>query len=99
MAAFFYEPMFYVYILQSESTGRFYIGHTNNLDRRLAEHNDPASKNSLTTKRFAGPWQLEYTEQFETRSEAMAREKQIKSWKSRAAIRDLIDKSQSENFS
>jgi predicted GIY-YIG superfamily endonuclease len=52
MTAFFCEPMFYVYILQSESTGRFYIGHTNNLDRQLAEHNDPASKDSLTTKRF-----------------------------------------------
>jgi putative endonuclease len=98
MAAFFCGPMFYIYILQSESSGRFYIGHTNNLDRRLAEHNDPASKNSLTTKRFSGPWQLVHSEQFATRSEAMAREKQIKSWKSRAAIRDLIEKSQGENF-
>ncbi len=90
--------MYYVYILQSASTGRYYIGHTNNLCRRLSEHNDVVNRNSLTTKRFSGPWELLYTEQLMTRSEAMAREKQIKSWKSRQAIRDLITKSQKETF-
>ena len=83
--------MFYVYIFQSESTGRYYVGQTNNLARRVAEHNDPASKNALTTKRLRGPWQIVYTEQFETRSAAMVREKQIKSWKNKAVIRKLID--------
>ena len=91
--------MFYVYILQSISTGRFYIGHTNNLERRVAEHNNPAIKNSLTTKSFAGPWKIVYAEQFETRSEAMAREKQIKSWKSRTAVNDLVDRSRGVNLS
>ncbi|MBT8490576.1 MAG: GIY-YIG nuclease family protein [Deltaproteobacteria bacterium] len=90
--------MFYVYILQSDSTGRFYIGHTNNLDRRLAEHNESSNKNSLTTKRFKGPWQLVHSEQFATRSEAMIREKQIKSWKSRAAINNLIERSYGKYF-
>ena len=91
MTAFFFEPMFYVYILESESTGRYYIGQTNNLARRLAEHNDPASKNSLTTKRLHGPWRVVYYEKCATRSEAMAREKQFKSWKSSTALRCLID--------
>ncbi|NLA41614.1 MAG: GIY-YIG nuclease family protein [Smithella sp.] len=38
--------MFYVYILQSETSGRYYIGQTDSLDRRLAEHNDPTSTSS-----------------------------------------------------
>ncbi|HDZ87782.1 MAG TPA: hypothetical protein ENH38_04095, partial [Nitrospirae bacterium] len=32
--------MFYVYILQNPA-GRFYIGHSNDLDRRISQHNDP----------------------------------------------------------
>ncbi len=32
---------YWVYILQSETSGRYYIGHTDNLARRLTEHNDP----------------------------------------------------------
>ena len=85
--------MFYTYILQSEATGRYYIGSTDNLDRRFKEHNDPHYSGSKTTKRFKGPWNLAYSETFNTRSEAMLREKQIKSWKSAKAITCLIDSS------
>lgn len=79
-----------MYILQSESTGRFYIGSTDDLERRLAQHNDPGYAGSKTTKRFKGPWKLVYSEPFHTRSQAMAREKKIKAWKSRKAIERLI---------
>jgi len=82
--------MYFTYILQSESTGRYYVGSTDNLDRRVAQHNDPDYKGSKTTKRFKGPWKLVYTESSQTRAEAMSREREIKSWKSRKAIQDLI---------
>jgi len=82
--------MYFTYILQSESTGRYYIGSTDNLDRRVAQHNDPDYKGSKTTKRFKGPWKLVYAESSQTRAEAMSREREIKSWKSRQAIHDLV---------
>jgi len=84
--------MFYLYILQSDSSGRYYIGQTDNLDRRLAEHNDPLYTSTKTTKRFQGPWKLVYSEEYQNRSEAMLREHQIKAWKSRKAINELIAK-------
>ena len=78
--------MFYVYILQSEKTGKYYIGSTGNLDDRLFRHN---SGQSLSTKHGV-PWQLVYTESFSFRSEAMKRESEIKSWKSHKRISELI---------
>ncbi len=82
--------MYYTYILQSETTDRFYIGSTDDLNRRIRQHNDPAYLLSKTTKRFKGPWKLVYCENFESRSQAMAREKEIKAWKSRKMIYYLI---------
>lgn len=84
---------FFTYILQSESTGMYYIGSTQNLDDRITQHNDPARSGKKTTRKFSGPWVLVYHETFETRSEAMRREKHIKSWKSRIAIANLISNS------
>jgi len=84
--------MYYLYILQSESSGRYYIGQTDNLERRLSEHNSSSCTSTKTTKRFSGPWDLIYSEEYKTRSEAMARERAIKSWKSREAIKRLIDR-------
>jgi putative endonuclease len=69
---------FNVYILQSESTGRYYCGQTNDLDRRIREHNDPASYSAKTTKRFLGPWRLIWSKSFDSRSEAMMLERSIK---------------------
>ena len=86
----FVFDMYYLYILQSESTGRYYIGQTDNLERCLLEHNDSCRTGSKTTKRFKGPWKLIYFEEYKTRRETMARERQIKSWKSRKAINRLI---------
>ena len=69
---------FWVYILQSDTSGRYYTGHTDNLERRLGEHNDPGYLGSKTTKRFKGPWKVIWTQQVASRSEAMFLEKQIK---------------------
>lgn len=78
--------MYIVYILQSTSSGVFYIGQTNNLERRLEQHND-ASKKSWASKH--GPWRIFYTETFSTRLEAMRRERYLKSLKSREKILEL----------
>ena len=83
-----------VYILQSESTGRYYIGYTDNMERRLRQHNDPGYQSTKTTKRFPGPWNVVYSEMFDSRSEAMIREKQLKSWKSRVRVAQLVESRQ-----
>lgn len=78
--------MFFVYIIQSEISKKYYIGCTDNLDRRLKEHNSGYSKYTKTEKN----WILKYKEEFETLAQAHQRERQIKSWKKRSAIEKLI---------
>jgi putative endonuclease len=82
-------PVYYLYILQSETTGRFYIGQTQDVPERLAYHNANYSK-SLKNR---GPWNLVYTETFSTRSAAVRRERQIKSWKDHRMIEKLLSAS------
>jgi len=77
---------YFLYILQSQKTQKYYIGQTNNLERRLKQHNNGQSKSTKNGK----PWELIYTEEFEKRSEAMSREAKIKSLKSRIYIERLI---------
>jgi putative endonuclease len=82
----------YLYILRSLKTGNFYVGHAEDIERRLLEHN---SGRSRSTKSRA-PWVLVLSEGFESRSEAMAKESLIKSWKSPKAVQQLIDEMPSE---
>jgi predicted GIY-YIG superfamily endonuclease len=84
--------MFFVYILQN-SKGRFYIGHTDNLDARVTSHNR-IDKISGKFTRKNGPWILVWSEEHLNRSNAMRRERQIKSWKSSARIRSALLDSQ-----
>jgi len=78
---------FQTYILRSDTTGRFYIGHTENLTKRIFEHNN----NRTPSIRNRGPWKLFYSEAYQTRSEAARRERQIKRMKSRLFIESLAD--------
>lgn len=80
--------MFIVYVIQSQSTGKIYIGQTNNLNKRLKRHNQqlPTKKKSYTTKN-KGPWKVIYTEKVQTRKEARKREKQLKTSKGRRFIK------------
>ena len=82
--------MYHAYILEN-SKGRFYIGHTDDLERRIAQHNDPdASASKYAPKN--GPWQLVWSESYVDRGAAMQRERQIKSMKSSKWIRaNLLD--------
>ncbi|HTN42753.1 MAG TPA: GIY-YIG nuclease family protein [Nitrospiria bacterium] len=75
--------MYWVYISRSRSCGRTYFGQTEDLERRLSKHNDPQNKLSRYTKRFKGPWDVVYTEQYQTRSEAIKRERLLKTGKGR----------------
>jgi putative endonuclease len=81
--------MYHVYILQSESSGRYYIGQTIDLAVRVAYHNANYSR-SLKNR---GPWKLMYSETYATRAEAVRRERQIKRWKSRELIARLVSAS------
>jgi predicted GIY-YIG superfamily endonuclease len=59
--------MFHTYVLRSETTGRFCVGSTGDVQRRIAEHN--AELASATKHR--GPWRLVYSEEHLGRGAAM----------------------------
>jgi putative endonuclease len=80
--------MFYLYILYSQNFDRYYVGHCEDLQKRLLRHN---SKGVPSTKAYI-PWKLVYTEKYNSRSEAATREKEIKNKKSRKYIEYLIQK-------
>ena len=79
---------FFAYILEN-AEGRFYVGHTDDLDQRLSEHN-AAEKVGTKFTHKNGPWRLIWHEQYPSRSEAMKRERQIKSMKSARWIREHV---------
>ena len=78
--------MGFLYILQSSSSGKFYTGSTDDLDRRFLEH----QRGKSPATRGGGPWKLVYWEQFESLLEARRRESEIKKWKSARLIKALI---------
>lgn len=82
------ENQFWTYILEN-AAGKFYIGSTEDLDRRVIDHNDPSRSRSKYTEKHS-PWKLVWSESYATRSEAMAREKQIKGMKSAMWIRNQL---------
>ena len=77
---------FFVYILESETTGGIYIAQTSDLDRRLAEHNNPQVGKHRYTRKQKGPWRLIYSEEKKSRSEAMKRERFLKGGQGREWI-------------
>lgn len=79
---------FFVYILASKRNGTLYIGVTNNLARRLAEHK---AKLVPGFTRQYGVDQLVYFEAYDSILEARAREHSLKRWR-RAWKIDLIEK-------
>jgi putative endonuclease len=82
--------MFYIYILYSEIAGKFYIGHTDDINRRLAEHNNPRINSKFTAKYISWSLALSFPVS-ENRGEAMKVEKFIKKQKSRSFISRLIE--------
>ncbi|MFZ2338928.1 MAG: GIY-YIG nuclease family protein [Bacteroidales bacterium] len=78
---------YFVYILYSQSKDRYYTGYTTNPEERTVEHNLGAT----TSTRPGRPWSLAYTEEFDSKSAAIKREREIKGMKSRKYIKFLID--------
>ena len=79
--------MFYVYIIQSLADNSYYIGFTKDTVKRLSEHN--CGKSTYTRKKI--PWNLVYTEKYESKSEAIKREKFLKSQRNTDFYKKLID--------
>ena len=80
--------MYSTYILWSDKLQKYYIGHTDNLSRRMTEHNTGKSKYTKLGK----SWTLMYHEEFTTKAEAMEREQEIKNRKSKKYIETIINK-------
>lgn len=78
--------MYYVYILKSKTKGVYYTGITNNLERRLSQHNSDRSIGS----RGKGPYEFVYHETAKSMVEARSREKYFKSYKFRDNREDIL---------
>ena len=78
--------MVYVYIIYSKRRDRYYIGQTENIEKRIKEHNAGYTKSTKCGK----PWELKYHEEYMERQEAVQRERDLKKQKSRKIIEDLI---------
>ena len=78
--------MYYVYILRSERNEKLYVGFTNDLRRRVAEHKTGDS--TFTSQN--GPWKLIYYEAFTSKDDARREELFLKSGKGRERIKWLI---------
>jgi putative endonuclease len=83
------KTMFYVYVLLNPKN-EIYVGQTDDLTHRHDQHNDPEFLGTLHTKRRSGPWHLIHAESLATRAEAMKREKQLKSSRGRAWVREVL---------
>jgi putative endonuclease len=79
--------MYYVYALYSEKYDKIYIGYTSDLDQRLLSHNH--EKNRGYTGKYR-PWRLLYSEAIDSKSAALVRERQLKSYRGREYLRSLI---------
>ncbi|MFQ6032748.1 MAG: GIY-YIG nuclease family protein [Candidatus Zixiibacteriota bacterium] len=77
---------FFLYILQSQKNGKYYIGITKDIETRLDQHNRGVGKSTRSSR----PWRLVYTEEYNTWSEAARREREIKNQKNRSYIENLI---------
>ena len=77
----------YVYILQSLKDHKYYIGETHDVNARLLFHNSELQR--FTKSRI--PFKIIITEEYENRQIALAREKQIKSWKGGNSFKKLIN--------
>jgi putative endonuclease len=78
--------LFTVYVLQN-GQGRLYIGQTSSLIARLQQH----QRDEAGWTRSRGPWNLVHHEDYATRSDAMRREKFLKSGHGRDWLRTRLN--------
>ena len=79
---------YYVYVIQSKLDGRLYKGYTKRLQERIKEHNDGKTK---STKGYR-PWRLVYTEEYDNLTDALKREKFLKTGIGREFLKHIINR-------
>ena len=79
--------MYFTYVLRSTSSGRFYIGQTQDVVARVARHN----AGGCVSTRGKGPWELVWSKEFVTRAEAVQEEARLKRMKSSSFLGWLMD--------
>jgi putative endonuclease len=79
--------MFVTYVLYAATHDKIYIGYTSDLIDRFHSHNQFATKGYTVKFR---PWQVIYIEFFDSKQEAMKREKELKSSRGRNFVRNKI---------
>lgn len=82
--------MYWVYVLYSTKFEKIYIGYTSDLEQRILSHNSLAKKGYTIKYR---PWELIHTEVYQTKKDALLRERQLKSAAGRKFIWGMIEKS------
>lgn len=82
--------MYWVYAIYNRKHNKIYIGQSEDIIRRVLEHNDPNNTTHKFTRKFDGVWEVIYKETQQTRSKALIREKQLKSYRGREFIKNLI---------
>jgi putative endonuclease len=78
--------MGYLYILQSEINGRYYIGSTDNVERRLIEHNSGKTR----SLKYLRPLKIVFKQEFADGTQAHRAELKLKSYKSRQVLESII---------
>jgi len=78
--------MYYVYILESLKNSRYYIGSTNNIQRRLEEHNAGKTK----SLKYLRPLRIVFSRKCKDRISARRLEAKLKQYKSRSIIEQIV---------
>ncbi|MEA2007377.1 MAG: GIY-YIG nuclease family protein [Patescibacteria group bacterium] len=78
---------YYLYILQSSKDNNYYIGITENVEKRLSQHNSGKTKSTKSRT----PFKLIYKERYDSRAEAREREKYLKSYNGVNEKREIVD--------
>ena len=80
--------LYYVYVIESKE-GFKYTGMTEDLEERLEQHNDRTL--SFWTKRGTN-WKLIYKEEFDNKTEALKKEKWLKTGVGREYLKKILEK-------
>ena len=83
---YFQSTMYFVYVLFSNKLNKRYVGSTQDVDRRLTEHN--LGKSKFTSSGI--PWELIHKESFSTNAEARRREMFLKSGVGRKLLDQIL---------
>ena len=84
--------MYYTYILLSDFDNKFYIGFTDNMERRLKDHNSGKVSSTIARR----PFRIIYYEAHLSKSDALRREKYFKTTKGKTTLRQILHDSLSE---